>query len=109
MSSVLPFLGVYTSPSVYVPAFGSRQRDVAVLGSDSMHDASPPQAGSELGRVALHDFALILPGVQLFDNVNLEAVAGAAAQRSRWVFLLTTTPLRFRSTAGSPLNTIKVF
>ena len=35
----------------------------------------PPPAGSELGGLALHDFALIVLGVQLIDDTNLEALA----------------------------------
>lgn len=87
-----------------------RERDVAILGSDSMHDAMPLQDGAELDSgVALHDFALIMLGVHLFDNMNLEAVGDAAAERSRWEFLLTAAPLRFRTATGSPLNPIAVF
>jgi kynurenine formamidase len=87
-----------------------RERDIALLGSDSMHDAMPLQEGAELqSGVALHDFALIMLGVHLFDNMNLEAVGEAAAARSRWEFLLTAAPLRFRTTTGSPLNPIAVF
>ena len=87
-----------------------KQRDVAILGSDSMHDAMPLQEGAELeSGVALHDFALIMLGVHLFDNMNLEAVGDAAAERSRWEFLLTAAPLRFRTATGSPLNPIAVF
>ncbi len=87
-----------------------KQRDISILGSDSMHDAMPLQEGAELDSgVALHDFALIMLGVHLFDNMNLEAVGEAAAERSRWEFLLTAAPLRFRTATGSPLNPIAVF
>ena len=87
-----------------------KERDVAILGSDSMHDAMPLQDGAEIeSPFALHDFALIMLGVHLFDNVNLEEVGDAAAERSRWEFLLTAAPLRFRTATGSPLNPIAVF
>ena len=87
-----------------------KERDIAILGSDSMHDAMPLADGDEIDSpFALHDFALIMLGVHLFDNVNLEEVGDAAAERSRWEFLLTAAPLRFRTATGSPLNPIAVF
>jgi kynurenine formamidase len=86
-----------------------KQRDVAILGSDSMHDVAPGQPEAGLKGVPVHDFALIMLGVHLFDNMNLEAVGDAAAERSRWAFLLTAAPLRFRTATGSPLNPIAVF
>ena len=82
-----------------------RERDVAILGSDAMHDAMPLQDGAEIqSPFAVHDFALIMLGVHLFDNVNLEAVGETAAELERWEFLLTAAPLRFRTATGSPLN-----
>jgi kynurenine formamidase len=86
-----------------------RARDVAILGSDSMHDAAPGQPGGEVTGVVVHDFALIMLGVHLFDNMNLEEVGDVAAKHSRWAFLLTAAPLRFRAATGSPLNPIAVF
>ena len=41
----------------------------------------------------MHDFALVYLGVHIFDNVDLEALAEAAAARKRWDFLLTVAPL----------------
>ena len=87
-----------------------KERDIAILASDSMHDAMPLQDGAEVDTpFALHDFMLIMLGVHLFDNVNLEDVGETAAERSRWEFLLTAAPLRFRTATGSPLNPIAVF
>ena len=86
-----------------------RERDVALLGSETAHDAHPPQPGAEVSRLALHDFALIMLGIHLFDNTNLDEVAEAAADLGRWEFLLTVAPLPFRNTTGSPLNPIAVF
>jgi kynurenine formamidase len=86
-----------------------KQRGVALLGSESAQDASPQPAGAEIGALPVHDFALIMLGVHLFDNTNLEAVSQAAAQRKRWDFLLTAAPLPVRGGTGSPLNPIAVF
>ena len=86
-----------------------KQRGVALLGSESAQDASPQPAGAEIGALPLHDFALIMLGIHLFDNTNLEAVGQAAAERKRWDFLLTAAPLPVRGGTGSPLNPIAVF
>ena len=86
-----------------------KQRGVALLGSESAQDASPQPAGADIGALPVHDFALIMLGIHLFDNTNLEAVGEAAAQRKRWDFLLTAAPLPVRGGTGSPLNPIAVF
>jgi kynurenine formamidase len=86
-----------------------KRRDVALLGSEAAQDATPVPPGAEIGGLALHDFALIMLGVHLFDNTNLEAVAETAAARKRWEFLLTAAPLPVRNGTGSPLNPIAVF
>jgi len=86
-----------------------KRRDVAILGSETAQDATPPPAGSELGPLALHDFALIVLGVQLMDDTNLDAISEAAAARQRWEFLLTAAPLPVTNGTGSPINPIAVF
>jgi kynurenine formamidase len=86
-----------------------KRRDVALLGSEAAQDASPQPAGSEIGPLPLHDFALIMLGVHLFDNTNLEALAQTAAARKRWQFLLMAAPLPVRNGTGSPVNPIAVF
>jgi len=86
-----------------------KRRDVALLGSEAAQDATPVPAGAEIGGLALHDFALIMLGVHLFDNTNLEAVAETAAARKRWEFMLMAAPLPVRNGTGSPLNPIAAF
>ncbi|MGE3509743.1 MAG: cyclase family protein [Vicinamibacterales bacterium] len=86
-----------------------KKRDVAILGGEGAQDATPPPTGSELGGLALHDFALIMLGVHLMDDTNLEAVSQVAAQRKRWEFLLMAGPLPVTNGTGSPLNPIAVF
>jgi kynurenine formamidase len=86
-----------------------KRRDVSILGSETAQDATPPPATSELGPLALHDFALIVLGVQLMDDTNLDAVSEAAAARKRWEFLLTAAPLPVTNGTGSPINPIAVF
>jgi len=81
-----------------------KQRDIALLGSDHPQYVSPSNLPG-----AVHDFALIYLGVHLFDNLDLEALADAAAARNRWEFLLTAAPLPIRGGTGSPLNPIGTF
>lgn len=86
-----------------------KRRDVALLGSESAQDATPPPPGAELGGLALHDFALIMLGVHLFDDTNLDALAEVAAARKRWEFLVVAGPLPVTNGTGSPVNPIAVF
>ena len=86
-----------------------RQRDVAVLGSETAQDAVPSPEGAEVTGLPLHDFSMIMLGIHLMDNMNLDAVAEAASSRKRWEFLLTAAPLPVRNGVGSVLNPIAVF
>lgn len=86
-----------------------KQRDVAILGGEGAQDAVPPPTGSELGGLALHDFALIVLGIHLMDDTNLEALAKTAAAQKRWEFMLVGGPLPVTNGTGSPINPIAVF
>jgi kynurenine formamidase len=84
-----------------------RQRDVALVGGDVPPSLAPSDVEGETG--AVHDFALVYLGIHIFDNVDLEALADAAAARKRWEFLLTVAPLAIRGGTGSPANPIATF
>ena len=86
-----------------------KRRDVAILGSEGAQDAVPPPTGSELGGLALHDFALIVLGINLMDDTNLDALAETAASHRRWEFLVMAGPLPVTNGTGSPINPIAVF
>ena len=45
----------------------------------------------------------------IFDNMDLEALAETAAQENRWEFMLTAGPIPVEGGTGSPLNPIAVF
>jgi len=53
--------------------------------------------------------SLVALGLWLIDNANLEDLARAAAERTRWEFLLTIAPLRLKNVTGSPVNPIAMF
>ena len=61
--------------------------------------AAAPLAWVYAGTLGL---ALVYLGVHIFDNVDLEALAEAAAARKRWEFMLTVAPLAIRGGTGSP-------
>ena len=84
-----------------------RERDVAVLGSDVASDVFP--SGVEGESHPVHLLVLYALGMPIFDNLDLEAVAAAAAERGRWEFLLTAAPMRIPGGTGSPLNPIATF
>jgi kynurenine formamidase len=86
-----------------------KRRDVALLGSEGAQDAGPVPPGAEIGGLALHDFALIMLGIHLFDDTNLDALSEVAAARKRWEFLLMAAPLPVTNGTGSPINPIAVF
>jgi kynurenine formamidase len=84
-----------------------RERDIAVWGSDTHNDVTPtpyPAMGHPF-----HIGALVGLGLWLVDNMNLEGLARACAERGRWAFLLTLAPLRLRNVTGSPVNPIAMF
>ena len=84
-----------------------RQRDVAVVGSDTHGELMP----SVVEGVAfpMHQLLLIAMGTPMFDNCDLEALSETAAARRRWTFLLTAAPLAVPKGTGSPLNPIAIF
>jgi kynurenine formamidase len=84
-----------------------KSRDVALLGSDYTSDVLP--SGVEGVTLPVHQLTLVAMGLQLFDNLDLEAVAEEAAKRRQWTFLLTAAPLAVDGATGSPLNPLAVF
>ena len=84
-----------------------KQRDIALLAGDVPPSVAPSDVDGETG--AVHDFALVYLGVHVIDNVDLEALAQAAAARKRWEFLVTVAPLAIPGGTGSPVNPIATF
>jgi kynurenine formamidase len=82
-----------------------RDRDVALIGSDAIHDVGAfPSA-----RIPIHVFALDALGVNLLDNLDLEQLAETAAREKRWEFMLMAAPTPVPNGSGSPINPIAVF
>ena len=91
-ASVMPFLA---------------ERDIALLGADSVHEA--PDSVPGLGFNPIHRFAIVARGMNLLDNLDLHAAAETAASLNRWEFMLVVAPLRVPGGTGSPVNPIAIF
>ena len=93
------------SPAAHVASMPwFRERDIAMLGTDTHNDVSPATHPG-LGNV-VHIVGLVGMGLWLIDNANLEPLAQACAARRRWEFMLTIAPLRLQHATGSPVNPI---
>lgn len=82
-------------------------RDVALFGSDTAHELGENIPGLDV--TVIHKFAVVARGMNLFDNLDLEAAAEMAARLNRWEFLFTATPVRVPKGTGSPINPVAVF
>ena len=84
-----------------------KERDVALIGSDSALDVRP--SGVTDFPQPVHALVLVSLGMPIFDNLDLEAVAEQAIIHDRTEFLFSTAPLRVGGGTGSPLNPIATF
>lgn len=84
-----------------------RGRDVAALGSDCVSDVLPSRV--EGVSMPIHTIVIVAMGVHLLDNLDLDALATACAEESRWEFLFTVAPLVLRRGTASPVNPIALF
>lgn len=84
-----------------------KERDVASVGSDAATDVMPSLV--EGVNQPLHTLLIASLGANIFDNMDLEALAETAARLNRWEFLLTAGPIPVTGGTGSPLNPIAVF
>lgn len=83
------------------------ERGVAVFGADGETDVRPsPVEGVTL---PIHILALTMAGAALLDNLDLEALAQACEQESRWEFAFVVNALNIPRATGSPVNPIAIF
>ena len=83
------------------------EKDLGLLGADAVHEA--PDSVPGLGVNPIHRFAIVARGMNLLDNLDLDAVAAVAAEQKRWEFMLVVAPLRVPGGTGSPVNPIAIF
>src|SRR5438270_1660166 len=84
-----------------------RARGVAVLGSDADTDARPSPVAEV--HTPAHALALAAMGMPLLDNMNLDGLADACAEETRWEFMFVAAPLRLPGGTGSPINPLAIF
>ena len=84
-----------------------RQREIAMLGTDTSNDVRP--SGYEGMMSPLHLVSLVALGLWFIDNCNLEELARSCEERGRWEFMLAMGPLRLRNVTGTPINPIAIF
>jgi kynurenine formamidase len=84
-----------------------KERGVAMLGTDTSNDVRPSQYATI--NSPLHIMSLVTLGMWLIDNANLEELAQACQQRSRYEFMLAMGPLHLCRVTGSPVNPIALF
>ena len=94
--------GIYASTGKWL-----HERDIAILGSDAVTDVRPSRV--EGVNQPIHQLFLVAVGTPLFDNCDLEAVSKAAAERNRWVFLMTAAALAVPGATGGPVNPRAIF
>ena len=57
----------------------------------------------------IHQCGIVAMGLHLLDNLRLDELATACAERQRWEFFLSVAPLRVKRGTGSPVNPVAVF
>jgi kynurenine formamidase len=83
------------------------EREVALLGSDGVPDVHPSHIDDV--RLPIHTVGIVAMGLHLLDNLDLEALATAAAEEQQAAFLVTVAPLILRGGTASPVNPIATF
>jgi kynurenine formamidase len=85
------------------------ERDVAYIGSDHVNDVLPPGVLTTRFILPVHQIVMPSLGINIFDNLDLEALSDLANRLNRFEFLLTVGPLRVDKGTGSPINPIATF
>lgn len=83
------------------------ERRVAVLGSDGHSDLRP--SPYKLSMAPIHLGAIVMMGVHLIDNADLEELAEACKRIGRYHFMFMMAPLVLERGTASPVNPIVIF
>jgi kynurenine formamidase len=86
-----------------------RERDVALISSDTSNDCHPQHYPGLGGNGGIHGVAMGAIGLWLLDNPTFEDLAVACVEHNRWEFLAMIAPLKFQHGTGSPVNPLAVF
>lgn len=83
------------------------EHKIAVLGSDGVSDAMP--FGYDETWLSIHVCAIVMMGVHLIDNMDLEALSERAKALGRYEFQFIMAPLVAVRATASPVNPIAMF
>lgn len=84
-----------------------RERGVSVLVGDAVSDVTP--SGYNEISVPIHAGAIVMMGLPLIDNADLEALSEFCARKRRYEFMFMTAPLVIPRATASPINPIAMF
>jgi kynurenine formamidase len=83
------------------------ERRVAVLGCDAVSDVFP--SGYDDILLPIHIGTLVVMGIHLIDNADLEPLASACRRLDRYAFQFAMGPLVLKRGTGSPVNPFAIF
>jgi len=83
------------------------ERKIAVLGSDGISDVVP-SGYSELA-LPIHTCVLVMMGLHLIGNADLDALAETCARNGRYAFQFIMAPLVLKQGTASPVNPLALF
>jgi len=84
------------------------ERKIALLGSDAVSDVLPTQYEAPL-RMPIHTGTLVMMGVHLIDNADLDELAEKCAREGRYAFMFSLLPLVLERGTASPANPVALF
>lgn len=86
-----------------------RERDIALLGTDTSNDVSPTEYPG-LGRSgAIHGVGMGAIGLWILDNADFEELAATCTWLGRWEFQAVIAPLKLEHGTCSPVNPLAIF
>jgi kynurenine formamidase len=103
-----PWSVIMSSPGLHASTVKwIHDHNVSMLGSDVGSDVIPSKV--EGVPLPIHQMVIVALGVPIFDHCDLESLSKAAAERNRYVFMLTAAPMAIPGGTGSPLNPVATF
>ena len=84
-----------------------KTRGVSFLSSDDAQDVTPSLVDGIT--LPVHTLAITALGIDIIDNLDLEAVADTAARLNRWEFLFVASPVPVVGGTGFPANPLAIF
>jgi len=83
------------------------ERRIAVLGCDAVSDLIPNGYSGELS-MPIHVGTLVMMGIHLIDNADLEGLSATCARHNRYEFLFAMAPLILERGTASPVNPLAI-